>query len=77
MERIRILKLWCTPLEIERYKQCQKDFGKKGYLYFITEWSPGAGYEIVYSTKRMKKDYQFDESTMRIITDTDHELEVF
>jgi hypothetical protein len=77
MKRIMFPELECTDLEIERYKQCQNDFGQKGYLYYITEWCPGAGYEVVYSTNRMNKNSYFDESTMRIITDTDYELEVF
>lgn len=59
------------------YEECKKDFGKRGYVYYVTEWCPGAGYEIVYSTKRLHENANFDKDTMRIITDTDHLLEVF
>lgn len=77
MKRILIPKMECTELEIERYKECQKDFGVHGRLYYITEWCPGAGYEIVYSMYQMKEGDLFNKSTMRIITDVDNMLENF
>ena len=64
-----------SELELERYKQCVKYFGKNGYLYFVTEKSPGIGYEILYSVHPLKNaNYTFDEKTMRYITDVDEML---
>ena len=68
-----------TNLEKERYEQCVKDFGNKGYLYLVTENCPGAGYEIMYSTVCLDnlENIFFDPDRMRYITDVDEMLNKF
>ena len=71
-----------TPLDLRRYKQCCADFGTQfdeGFVFYTTDMSLGAGYENVYSDIDIDVElpFVFDKLHMRIITDEDHELDVF
>ena len=71
-----------TPLELRRYKQCCADFGTsfdEGFVFYTTDMSLGAGYENVYSDIDIDVElpFVFDKLHMIVITDEDHELDVF
>ena len=71
-----------TPLELIRYKQCCADFGTQfdeGFVFYTTDMSLGAGHENVYSDIDIDVElpFVFDKLHMRVITDEDHELDVF
>lgn len=71
-----------TPLELRRYKECCVKFRTQfedGNVYYTTDLSLGVGYENVYSDMEIDVElpFVFDEKHMQVITDEDHELDVF
>lgn len=76
MERILSLKR-LSPLEQKRVRELQKKHNCKGYMYYVTEWCLGVGYDVVWTPKRItKKDVlNINKSNTVVITDTDAMLE--
>ena len=68
MERMDESRL--TPVELSRKSECEKEFGCKGFLYYVTEWSP-FGYYTIWSKYPMAAGEFFNKETMRDITDVD------
>ena len=73
---------YLTPLELRMYKQCCADFGTQfdeGFVFYTTDMPLGAGYENVYSDIDIDVElpFVFDKLHMIVITDEDHELDVF
>lgn len=70
-----------TDIEEERYKKFKKHHkDEKIYCYYITDFSPGVGYDIIATTINIKSEndlIKLNNSNMRNITDVDKLLDTF
>ena len=70
-----------TDIENERYKKFKKHHkDEKVYCYYITDFSPGVGYDIIATTINIKSEHdlsKLNNSNMRNITDIDKLLDTF